>query len=407
MQNTMKARREDIDSIIALTAAQEKLGVIGSDIQLAGAQELGTYLSRRESLEKLIPVMNNMLAQQYGLNASQEQAAQIASMLGKVMDGQVGALSRYGYKFDAAQEKLLKYGNEAQRVAVLFDVVSASVGGVNQALAQTPEGMLKQQQNMQEGQQARLGKTVVAIKAAFAPLVSFVMDIVEKILPIIEGLVKPLTSGIQHVVNLMKGVNGETSNWGYYANQVKDIFKNYVLPTVSQVWKTATNIVAKMVEFAGKSELVKDIFKAVVRNIKLGFIVLETTMKQIESFFNKVVMPMLKTAEALYNIHKIMTGGKPLSKTGGYINVKAPPEKKEKSVWDQMYDALKNIGENTEISQKNESTILGGGQKVVNISVAKFLDNINISTMTLQEGAADVERIFLEMFSRVLVGSGQ
>lgn len=105
MRNTMDAREADIQSIKDLCSAQQELGVIGDEVQLAGAQELATYLSEKQSLEQLIPVMNDMLAQQYGLNASQENAAQIATMLGKVMDGQTGALSRYGYKFDEAQEK--------------------------------------------------------------------------------------------------------------------------------------------------------------------------------------------------------------------------------------------------------------------------------------------------------------
>jgi len=96
MRNTMGARDEDIQSIKDLCAAQQRLGVIGDEVQLAGAQELATYLEKKSSLEKLIPVMNDMVAQQYGLNATQESAANIATMLGKVMDGQTGALSRYG-----------------------------------------------------------------------------------------------------------------------------------------------------------------------------------------------------------------------------------------------------------------------------------------------------------------------
>ncbi|MDE6860938.1 MAG: hypothetical protein K2J65_11065 [Duncaniella sp.] len=147
MRNTMGARQEDIQSIKDLCSTQQELGVIGDEVQLAGAQELATYLSKKQSLEKLIPVMNDMLAQQYGLNATQENAAQIASMLGKVMDGQTGALSRYGYSFDAAQEKILKYGTEAQRAAVLCDVVSSSVGGMNAELAQTDDGKQKQLEN--------------------------------------------------------------------------------------------------------------------------------------------------------------------------------------------------------------------------------------------------------------------
>ena len=147
MRNTMAAREEEIQSIKDLCAAQQQLGVIGDEVQLAGAQELATYLEKKTSLEKLIPVMNDMLAQQYGLNATSEAAAQIATMLGKVMDGQTGALSRYGYKFDEAQEQILKFGTEEQRAAVLAEVVSSAVGGMNEELAKTDAGKAKQMAN--------------------------------------------------------------------------------------------------------------------------------------------------------------------------------------------------------------------------------------------------------------------
>ena len=147
MRNTMDASEGEIKSILDLVAAQQQLGVVGDEVQLVGAQELATYLTKKQSLEQLIPVMNDMLAQQYGLTASSEQAAQIASMLGKVMDGQVGALSRYGYKFDEAQEQVLKFGTEEQRAAVLTDVVTSAVGGMNAALAQTDAGKAKQMAN--------------------------------------------------------------------------------------------------------------------------------------------------------------------------------------------------------------------------------------------------------------------
>ena len=140
MQNTMDARIEDAESIEVLISKQEKLGVVSKTTQLGGAQELFTYLTKKETLEKLIPVMNDMIAQQYGINASRESAANIATMLGKVMDGQTGALSRYGYKFDEAQEKILKYGTEEERCAVLTEVITSSVGGMNEALGQTDVG---------------------------------------------------------------------------------------------------------------------------------------------------------------------------------------------------------------------------------------------------------------------------
>ena len=63
--------------------AVSKLGQVMSntmeatDTHVKKIQELTTYLTKTESLEKLTPVMNDMLAQQYGLNASQEQAIKL------------------------------------------------------------------------------------------------------------------------------------------------------------------------------------------------------------------------------------------------------------------------------------------------------------------------------------------
>ncbi|MDR0206040.1 MAG: hypothetical protein LBI45_02120 [Bacteroidales bacterium] len=215
MRNTMGAGKDKVETIKKLTDEQQKLGVISSSVQLAGAQELSTYLTKKESMEKIMPVMNDMLAQQYGLNASQEQSAQIATMLGKVMDGQVGALSRYGYKFDKAQEKILKHGTEAQRAAVLYNVVGSAVGGVNEALAKTPEGKLKQQANNLESIQARFGKLRIHIKNSLSPafdsfqskletIVSWLEENKEKIIQIISAIV----TNIKKVANIIGKVLG-------------------------------------------------------------------------------------------------------------------------------------------------------------------------------------------------------
>lgn len=179
MRNTMDATGEQFESILKLTAAQQELGIVGDEVQLAGVQELGTYLEKTESLQKLIPVMNDMVAQQYGMNASQEAAVNIATMMGKVMDGQVGALSRYGYKFDEAQEKILKYGTEAERVATLAEVISQSVGGMNAALAQTPEGRMQQLANRVDDIKERIGQLYVRVQSLFAPILNSIVGAAE------------------------------------------------------------------------------------------------------------------------------------------------------------------------------------------------------------------------------------
>ena len=195
MRNTMGASADEVKSIKALCDAQQKLGVIAGDVQMAGAQELATYLEQTSTLKKLIPVMNDMAAQQYGFNVTAESTASIATMLGKVMNGQVNALSRYGYKFDEAQEKILKFGNEEQRAAVLAQVVEQSVGGMNQALANTPTGRLKQLKNTMEDIKAQFGQAVTAIATAFLPLLM-------KVASVLSTIAKIATRVAQSIANV-------------------------------------------------------------------------------------------------------------------------------------------------------------------------------------------------------------
>jgi len=206
MRNTMGASTAEINSIKQLAGEQQKLGVISEDVQLAGAQELATYLTKADSLKQLIPVMDDMLAQQYGLNATQEQSVNIASMLGKVMDGQVGALSRYGYKFDENQEKILKFGTEAQRVATLIDVVSGSVGGVNEALAKTPLGMFKQIENEAISVKTELGTMFAELKTAWLPVEQAALNFFVKLRDFVSEHKEQISTVINFVANIFSTV---------------------------------------------------------------------------------------------------------------------------------------------------------------------------------------------------------
>lgn len=181
MRNTMKARNSEIQSVLDLCSVQQRLGIIGDEVQLSGAQELATYLTQTSTLKKLIPVMNDMVAQQYGFSASAENATNIATMLGKVMNGQVGALSRLGYSFTEAQEKILKYGTEEERAATLAKVINQSVGGMNRALASTPTGRMKQLSNTLGDIKEKFGECVRLIGVLLLPLLWKVADVLERI----------------------------------------------------------------------------------------------------------------------------------------------------------------------------------------------------------------------------------
>ena len=147
MRNTMSATEEEIAAIKQLTAEQQRLGVVGDEVQLAGAQELAIHLKKADTLKKLIPVMNDLIVKQDGVKASSATATSVASLLGKAMDGNTSALKRAGIMLTYHQKKVMENGTEDERAAVLIEALSAKVGGLNAELARTPAGQAQQAAN--------------------------------------------------------------------------------------------------------------------------------------------------------------------------------------------------------------------------------------------------------------------
>lgn len=169
MRQRMGASAKEIQQIKDLCSAQQALGVIGDEVQLSGAQQLATFLKQTSSLSTLIPAMNNLIAQQKGLNATTEKAYMVGNMMGKAMQGQATALRRVGITFSESEEKVLKYGNEQQRAAMLAQIITNNVGRMNQALAATENGRLKQVSNTLGDIKEAAGGAVTRVLTVFLP----------------------------------------------------------------------------------------------------------------------------------------------------------------------------------------------------------------------------------------------
>lgn len=189
MKQRMNATDDEVKAIKELASVQQKLGIIGDEIQLAGAQQLTTYAKQTSTLETLIPAMNNLIAQNAGYEASVGDATSAADMLGRALNGQYTTLKRMGVMFTDAQENILKYGNESQRAAVLADAINSKVGNMNQLLAQTPTGKMKQLQN-------ELGDFQEALAATWQPLISAVLPIATELLNTLSTPIKNISAGI-------------------------------------------------------------------------------------------------------------------------------------------------------------------------------------------------------------------
>ena len=188
MRQRMNATDAEIDSIKQLASEQQKLGVVGDEVQLAGAQQVATFLKEKSSIDTLLPAMNNLLAQQHGVNSTTNDAVSVANLMGKAMQGQVSALTRVGITFSEAEAQVLKYGTESERAAVLAQVITNNVGDMNAQLAATDSG-----------KQAQLANKIGDIKEQLGALANGAMPFVMIASSTITALssITTLTAGIK------------------------------------------------------------------------------------------------------------------------------------------------------------------------------------------------------------------
>ena len=214
MRQRMKATDDEIKSMLELASAQQQIGIIGDEVQLAGLQQIATFATQKETIETLLPAMNNLIAQQYGYEASTESARNAANLMGKVLQGQTGALTRVGITFSAAEEQMLKTGNEMERAAVLAKVITNNVGQMNTALAQTDVGRQQQLANT-------FGDIKEQFGAAFTQLAVLLLPALRTLANLLAFIASIARAAAQGIANLFGAKT--TDNSSRLANNMQTI----------------------------------------------------------------------------------------------------------------------------------------------------------------------------------------
>lgn len=448
MRNTMSASDAEIQSIKDLTAAQQQLGIVGDEVQLAGSQELGTYLEQTESLKKLIPVMNDMIAQQYGYSATQESAVNIATMMGKVMEGQVGALSRYGYKFDEAQEKILKFGTEAEKVATLAEVIGESVGGMNEALAQTPEGRMKQLGNTLGDVKEQIGSSIIMLASSFMPVLQGAVNMIamfasglqsiagwmQQNMPIVVGFASAigiLTVAINGATIAARAAQIATAAWSAAQAVLNAIMTanpiGLIIAACAALIGIVVQVIRKWDEWGAAFSLIlgplgllismvqsfRRNWDSVVKAFKADGILVG--LKRIgQVMLDAVLAPIQQLLELLSNIpglgHLAGKGAQKIASLRASMNT-LPTQVAEGETTDPedqtTHNILEEIATNTATNNAagtaTSEAVTSSGPKQITINVQKFFDSIQFSTTNLNESTAQIEEAVLECLSRVLV----
>lgn len=165
MRNTMDASDDEVKSLLELAAAQEKVGVVSKTAQTTALAELASFVERKQSLEEMLPVMNDYIAYQYGATASSEQARNVATALGKAINGSIDGLAKQGFTLTQAQKEWFKTASEMERVQFITEMVGESMNGVNAALAQTDAGKMSSLKTVMDNTKISVGTLANEFKA--------------------------------------------------------------------------------------------------------------------------------------------------------------------------------------------------------------------------------------------------
>ncbi|MGG3278859.1 hypothetical protein [Paenibacillus solani] len=217
MSNINGMTQDGIDLVKNYAKELEATGktAINAGAGITGLSQLAEYVYDPQVLKDMTRSMYDLATETYGVNVSADQLTQTANLMGKVMMGDINALSRNGFKidaiFDEAQQKVLKFGTEAERAALVIEMIDENLQGLSESMANTPEGKLVRLQNLWGGIQEKVGYLFLDFKLQMAEIAQDLLPDVEKgFIKAFSAIFKWLSDVVKMVVRIY---NFTVENW--------------------------------------------------------------------------------------------------------------------------------------------------------------------------------------------------
>jgi len=190
---------DEVRSLYDLASAQQKVGIIGDEVTVAGMAGLAAFTKQKTSIEALTPAMNNLAVKMYGYNATAESMDMISKSLGKAMLGDVGALSRMGIKIDDNTKKWLMTLKEEERAIELSKLIKNVTGDMNEEMAKTPFGKMTQANNRLSDSYEKLGAILLPLKVQmtemWSEIITKIIDNFDTVVPLVLAALSVITVG--------------------------------------------------------------------------------------------------------------------------------------------------------------------------------------------------------------------
>lgn len=200
---------EEQKSLLGLNKTLGQTGVVSAGTLKAAQAQLGTFALTADQVKTLTPALADMIANNKGYNATAQDGVQIANLLGKVMTGNATALSKYGVTMTDAQKKVLQEGSASEKAAMAAQVLEANFGGINKALAETPQGKMTILQHEIAGLKTSVGNDLIA---AFGGVGGAVIKMVQAVEPLITAFFDKVAALAQKIGPPLEKVFGAVAD---------------------------------------------------------------------------------------------------------------------------------------------------------------------------------------------------
>lgn len=252
----------------------------------------------------------------------------------------------------------------------------------------------------------KLGNAASDIGDAFSPVFNKLLDLgikfAENIAPGLEAA-KPyidmIASGVGSIVDFIMNIVNGTSEWSGWV----DIAKNHFLiiwDNVQSIAMKVWHIVSGIIEFVKNSEILKDVFRAVGWIMEKVFGIVGSLFDALVWLWDNIIKPIIEKLDWAYKAFKDFFSDDKEVKITATKKLLLP--KKEDFKTSPLATNAALATNNDASSKSAGETVTGGGPKTINITVGKFFDNIQFTTLNTGETAQELEKVVLECLGRVV-----
>ena len=129
----MSANADDVQNMVGYIDEFSKSSAYNKTMLTNAAQELGTYIDKADTLKGLLPMLTSM-SQQAGI-ANEQGLMSMATMIGKVMGGDMGGLSKRGWQFTESEKEAFKLMEEEEKLNFLVKTATENIGEQDKAIS--------------------------------------------------------------------------------------------------------------------------------------------------------------------------------------------------------------------------------------------------------------------------------